>query len=463
MGERADGGRLVRRVAGAGTGAGSGASGKPREGVETPTKVRLQRLMADAGVASRRECEALIESGAVEVNGEVVRRLPVFVDPTRDRIKVRGEPLDRRAVKAERLYLAVFKPDNTLTTTRDDDADPTNSRRTVLDLVDTRDLNAAGDRLIVVGRLGFHATGLVLLTNDGELAQRLSHARYGITKTYRVTVRGKLHAEAMRSLRERFCPVLGGDTRTAAAASPGAQPVDENGTPIEPLRVVRGEGEDSSTVIELVMRAGAGADRATTRAQEARAQRRGSGGNRADSQDGDGDDAVGPASSGGELARMLERMGNPVKKLERIAIGPLKIRFLKSGQCRRLTKEEVEMLRVATGLSKGPLRLPSARPAGEGSRGRSERAILADQQRRAAREKRTYREQQEPRPDRPARSGAATGPRTRASSRADARPEPRADSRPDSRGKPRPGARPGARPGTRPGTGPGARRGRGTL
>lgn len=459
-------------------GAGSGSSGKPREGVETPTKVRLQRLMADAGVASRRECEALIESGEVEVNGEVVRRLPVFVDPARDRIKVRGELLDRRAVKAERLYLAVFKPDNTLTTTRDDDADPTNSRRTVMDLVDDRDLNAAGGRLIVVGRLGFHATGLVLLTNDGELAQRLSHARYGITKTYRVTVRGKLHAEAMRSLRERFCPVLGsgpiGAGQADAALAPGAMPLDDSGRPVEPLRVVRGEGGggsgggddwsggrsggggggESSTVIELVMRAGAGTDRASTRQQEERSRRRGAGGaggpGGAGGQAGEGEDAVGPASSGGELARMLDRMGNPVKKLERIAIGPLKMRFLKSGQCRRLTKEEVEMLRVATGLSKGPLRVPSSRPAGggegtrggtgrgtgRGSRGKSERAIRAEQERR---EQRTTR--------------PANG----------ARPDPRGLREGGPRAGARPAAKPGVMRGAKPGAKPSARRSRGTL
>lgn len=317
--------------------------------------------MADAGVASRRDCEKLIESGAVEVNGAAVTRLPVFVDPARDRISVNGALLDRRAARAERIYLAINKPDNTLTTTKDDGPDPTNGRRTVMDVVEQagyageravrsrsegKNASAAGGRarLIVVGRLGFHATGLVLVTSDGEMAQRLSHARYGVTKTYRITVRGKLHNEAMRSLRDKFCPPPGAEIPYL---------LDDAGRPVDPLRVVRegdaarsGAGGAGSTVIELVMRAGAGADRAPIRAQEVRANQR----RTAQDAASESGEAVGPASGGGELARMLDRMGNPVKRLERIAIGPLRLRFLKPGEVRRLTKDEVEQLRVATGL-----------------------------------------------------------------------------------------------------------------
>lgn len=368
-------------------------------------KVRLQRFLADAGVASRRECERMIEEGLVEVNGEVQDELPVFVDPARDRVSVNGRIVDRKAAKAERTYLALFKPDNTLTTTKDSGVeDESNARRTVLDLVD----HPAKGRLIVVGRLGFHATGLVLLTNDGQLAQRLSHAKFGVTKTYRITIKGALHPEAMQSLRERFCP------------KPGQLPdylVDELGQPIDPLQIVR-EGPGTTT-IELVMRAGAGAGGGTGEGglgaseeefgreealREVGLRRRtsqGPMGERGGDRGGDREAAPEINTGGGMLARMLTRMGNPVKRLERIAIGPLRLRFLSAGESRRLTKDEVQVLMEATGLAapSGPRQITSyaQRPP---SRGFEQRA-----------------EQPRPRPDR--------APRDSAPSRA-----PREDSRP---------------------------------
>lgn len=297
--------------------------------------------MADAGVASRRECERLIESGLVEVNGEVTDKLPVFIHPGKDRVSVNGRVIDKRAAKSDRVYLALYKPDNTLTTTRDGVEDETNARRTVLDLID----HPAKSRLIVVGRLGFHATGLVLLTNDGQLAQRLSHARFGVTKTYRIAVRGRLHPEALESLRKKFCP---------AVNSVPAYLTDEDGTPIDPLRIVR---EDSaSTVIELVMRAGAGAGG-------------GGGGDATSRTEHEGNAAIGGGAGsaggggGGVLARMLVRMGNPIKRLERTAIGPLQLRFLKPGESRRLTKEEVQSLLEATGIAPPSRHHVQARPA----------------------------------------------------------------------------------------------------
>ncbi len=356
-------------------------------------KVRLQRFLADAGVASRRECEKLIESGFVEVNGEVPTRLPVFVDPARDRIKVNGAIVEARHARAERVYLAVYKPDNTLTTTRDVVEDESNTRRTVLDLVD----HPAKSRLIVVGRLGFHATGLVLLTNDGELAHRLSHAKFGVTKTYRIEVRGRLHREALASLRDRFCP--------RAAPAPEAEGADAPG-PLEPLRIVR--ESPGGTTLELVMRAGAGADPRrisepgvaapdpddpgpmSQRERLGRLKGTFRGRGAAQPPDSAAEEDVqelsGPAASGGELARMLLRMGNPVRRLERIAIGPLELRFLRPGDVRRLTKEEVESLRVAAGLSRpasgaAPASKPPRTGAQRGGSGRADRQRGADERR----------------------------------------------------------------------------------
>ena len=356
-------------------------SSTPSEQAPAAGKVRLQRFMADAGVASRRECERMIEEGFVEVNGEVMDKLPVFINPGKDRVSVNGRIVDKKAAKADRIYLALYKPDNTLTTTRDSGVeDESNSRRTVLDLID----NPATNRLIVVGRLGFHATGLVLLTNDGQLAQRLSHAKFGVTKTYRITVKGTLHPEALHSLRERFCP---------ASDQLPAYLLDEDGQAIDPLRIVR--ESTGTTTIELVMRAGAGAgggmsDSALSPgATAARAgkplepdPRAARPRRRSDGADESPEETTGEINTGGGmLARMLTRMGNPVKRLERIAIGPLKLRFLSPEESRRLTKDEVQSLMEATGLARPTGTRPEYagggrnRPIGKGSfvgRGRPE-------------------------------------------------------------------------------------------
>lgn len=296
--------------------------------------VRLQRLLADAGVASRRDCEALIEAGRVEVNGEVVSRLPVFVNPRKDKVSVDGRPVEihpRQTGRSEgkgpegHVYLMVFKPDNTLTTTRDaNEGDP---RRTVYDLLEK---DQGGRRLILVGRLGYHATGLVLLTSDGELANRLSHARYGVTKTYRIAVRGRLHDQAIESLK-RFTP-----------EHPPAWWNEEEDGEFEALKVVR--ESPSQTTIELVMRAGAGAGAREPVGIAAERPARDPG----DAED--GQPAATGMGDGGALARMLTRMGNPIRRLERIAIGPVSLRFLEAGDSRKLTKDEVRALREASGL-----------------------------------------------------------------------------------------------------------------
>ncbi len=140
-------------------------------------EVRLQKIIAEAGVASRREAERLIEAGEVAVNGRVVRELGTKADPERDHIKVRGRLLPK---PAPRLYVALHKPAGYVTTMRDPEGRPT-----VADLV--RGVKA---RVYPVGRLDWDAEGLLLMTNDGELAAALAHPRSEVPKTYEVKVKG---------------------------------------------------------------------------------------------------------------------------------------------------------------------------------------------------------------------------------------------------------------------------------
>lgn len=143
---------------------------------DAPHAVRLQKLLAEAGYGSRRACEALITSGRVAVDGKPVTTLGVRADPDSQKITV-----DRERVRAERkVYYLVHKPPGVVSS----NADP-EGRPRVVDL-----LPRVPQRVYTVGRLDMHSEGLVLLTNDGELAQRLTHPRYGVEKTYLAQVQG---------------------------------------------------------------------------------------------------------------------------------------------------------------------------------------------------------------------------------------------------------------------------------
>ncbi len=149
---------------------------------------RLQKVLARAGIASRRQCEALIEDGRVSVNSRVVRELGTKVDPVRDRILVDGKPI--RAEKP--VYLALYKPRGYVTTT----SDPQN-RRKVTDLI--------GDfpqRVYPVGRLDYDSEGLLLLTNDGDLSYKLTHPKFRVPKTYQVQVEGRPSSDVISLLRQ---------------------------------------------------------------------------------------------------------------------------------------------------------------------------------------------------------------------------------------------------------------------
>lgn len=259
--------------------------------------------MADAGVASRRDCERLIEEGRVEVNGRRVDSLPVWVDRENDQIKVNGRPLP---APERHLYILLNKPTRTLTSARDE---PGADRTTVLDLVN----HPAKAKLFPVGRLDYDTTGLLLLTNDGELANRLTHPRYGVPKTYRAQVKGRLDAEAASTLAGGVVLTDRRDGRTVGASRTN---------PVE-LSIVHTEGDKST--VDITIREGR---------------------NR-------------------QVRRMLASLGYAVKKLERTAMGPLKLRGVARGSWRELTGREVEALRKAAAMPR-----ENRTRSGKGSRSR---------------------------------------------------------------------------------------------
>jgi len=145
--------------------------------------VRLQKFLADAGVASRRASEEIIQAGRVAVNGEPVRTLGVKVDPERDHVKLDGKPVRAR----RRIYVALNKPRGLVCSRKDELGRPT-----VYEL-----LPKEWGHLHSIGRLDYNTEGLLFLTNDGELSLHLTHPRYGVRKKYLATVEGKIEREIL--------------------------------------------------------------------------------------------------------------------------------------------------------------------------------------------------------------------------------------------------------------------------
>lgn len=230
---------------------------------------RLQKVLAAAGIASRRECETLIEEGRVEVDGEVVTDLGRRVDPFKQKIYFDGEALPRR----RRVYFAVNKPDGVVTTSRDPSGRPR-----VTDL-----LPPDVGRVFAVGRLDMASEGLILVTNDGELANGLTHPRHGVEKTYHVQVAGIPTAETLSNLR-----------RGVYLSDGHAHFVDAK------LKRRRKQG----AILEVVLDEGR---------------------NR-------------------EIRRLLARVGHKVQRLTRVAVGPVRLGEMEPGSYRPLTREEVQAL-----------------------------------------------------------------------------------------------------------------------
>lgn len=252
--------------------------------------IRLQRVLAAAGVGARRVCERLIEEGRVEVNGETISSLPAFVEPRSDRITVDGRSISLE--RARPIYLMVNKPERILVTSADE---PGFDRPTVADLVD----HPAKRRLFPVGRLDYNTSGLVLLTSDGALANRLTHPRFGVPKTYRALVKGDLNPASLQRLHAALVKDMRRTDKTSARVRPRAA-----GAGID-LRI--GGRDQGRTILEIEIREG----------------------------------------RTGNLPRSLAAAGVHVRKLERTAIGPLRLTGLARGRWRELERDEVHALKSA--------------------------------------------------------------------------------------------------------------------
>ncbi|MGQ9505239.1 MAG: pseudouridine synthase [Thermogutta sp.] len=238
---------------------------------------RLQKILAAAGIGSRRQCEELIRMGRVEVDHKVITQLGFRADPTHQRICVDGVPIKFEAP----AYYAVYKPDGVVSTNRDPSGRPR-----VIDLVPEENR-----RLFPVGRLDLHSEGLILVTNDGALAERLTHPRYGVPKTYIVQVAGEPSREVLAKLM-RGVHLAEGVARVAK------------------IRVRR--KQKSSTILEMILNEGR---------------------NR-------------------EIRRIMARVGHRVYRLKRIAVGPIRLGKMKPGEARKLTATEVNALYRVAGLRK---------------------------------------------------------------------------------------------------------------
>lgn len=264
---------------------------------------RLQKILSQAGIASRRAAEKLIAEGRVSVNGNTIREMGVKADPAVDDIRVDG----RRVKSAERpRYILLNKPKGYVTTRSDPQRRPT-----VIDLLNVREY------VYPVGRLDYDTEGLLLLTNDGDLAAKLTHPRHGVERTYEARVAGMPDRDALERLRNGI-PLDGHRTLPAQAS------------------LVNARRRDGDGILLLTIREGR---------------------NR-------------------QVRRMCEAVGHPVKELRRVRIGPIADRGLKVGQSRELTLSEVEKLKSGTsGRSGSPKvskseRAPIARRSSS-SRGRN--------------------------------------------------------------------------------------------
>lgn len=237
-------------------------------------KIRLQKFIADAGLMSRRAAEAEIEAGNVSVNGHVAQ-LGVKIDPSEDNITYKGRKI--RSSAREHIYIMINKPRGYLSSTADD-----RGRKCVTDL-----LTGVSDRIYPVGRLDMISEGMLLLTNDGELKNLLTHPSHSIPKLYRVKVAGSVSEEQYEIL---------------------TSPLEIDGYKIKPVEVNIAGEDESGTVMKMTLFEGR---------------------NR-------------------QIRKMCEAAGLTVKRLSRVSIGNLKLDGLPVGKWRYLEDSEVEYLYKAT-------------------------------------------------------------------------------------------------------------------
>lgn len=250
-------------------------------------EVRLQKYLADCGLGSRRFCETLIQAGRVQVNGSVVSELGTRVDPESDLVLFDGKPLASEA----RFLLMLHKPARVVCSSND-----TEGRMTVLDLI-----QPAPARLYTVGRLDFMSEGLILLTNEGDLAHRLTHPRYHLEKEYRLELSRYLSQEEMRQLQQGV--VHDGDTLKLRRIL-----LERPGRPVYRLVLTQGKNR--------------------------------------------------------QIRRMCEVLDVQVMRLMRIRVGPLELGMLPPRKFRALTDAERTALYQAAGLSQeAPCLLPEVAPS----------------------------------------------------------------------------------------------------
>lgn len=265
--------------------------------------IRLQKILSTAGISSRRASETLIVEGRVTVNGQTVTELGSKADPDVDDVRVDGR---RVRTTAARRYILMYKPRGYITSRSDPEKRPT-----VIDL-----LNKGGvrDYVYPVGRLDYESEGLLLLTSDGELAERLMHPSHGIEREYHARVRGVPDRHTL----ERLSKGVVIDGRKTAPAG------------VRIVKVMEGsDGEDA--LLALILREGR---------------------NR-------------------QVRRMCEALGHPVERLKRVRVGPIQDEHIRPGEFRDLSEREVmalkrEASRGRAGKSSpaaGP-RQPTSRPAG---------------------------------------------------------------------------------------------------
>ncbi|MBI4547680.1 MAG: rRNA pseudouridine synthase [Ignavibacteriae bacterium] len=242
------------------------------EHVSHPVLMRLNKFLASAGIASRRKADEFIQAGKVKVNGKIVTSLGVKIDPARDKVSVNGKQV---AVLDESVYIVFNKPKDCITTAHDE-----RGRTTVMDYVRVR------ERVFPIGRLDRNTTGVLLLTNDGEFANRLMHPKHEIKKTYKVTLDKPLQQ------------------KDADKAASGVRLSDGLTAPADVYYVPGGKNNAVGIVIH-------------------------EGRNR-------------------QVHRMLEKLGYKVEKLDRVAYSDITYEGLKRGQWRYLRKGEIRKLQQLT-------------------------------------------------------------------------------------------------------------------
>jgi 23S rRNA pseudouridine2605 synthase len=231
-------------------------------------KLRLQKVLAAAGVGSRRKCEELILNGMVEVNRKIVNKLPVFVDPQQDFITING----RKIQQEKKVYFLLNKPKGIICTS----SDP-RGRKKAIDLIPSR------ERIFCAGRLDADTTGIIILTNDSELTNKLTHPRYEVPKTYVVKVKGQISSTLVEKLNKGIWLAEG---KTSACS----------------VKILKNGHEES--LIEITIRQGL---------------------NR-------------------QVRRMLAKVALRVTSLKRTRIGNLTINGLNIGKFRAITKAEIKSL-----------------------------------------------------------------------------------------------------------------------